>query len=167
MLGPRRLDGSGHEQDVAVSSERSDELLGPGPARRQVHGDVSGRACESSRQAQLTPAKGLGRDRFVEADASAKAGEVVGDDVEAEPGGVGGETARGQMVEAHAIFEVLDGVLDLGVTAVVGLEVEGVAGPVGDEGVVVELANKASWVPGVGRTRRTISRTLPLVPKGR
>ena len=41
------------------------------------------------------------------------------------------------MVEAHPVLEVADRVLDLGVAAVVGLEREGLAVAVGDEGVLV------------------------------
>ncbi len=52
------------------------------------------------------------------------------------PGGVGGEAARGEMVEAHAVLEVADGILDLGVAAMVGLQFPGLALPAGDEAVV-------------------------------
>ena len=41
------------------------------------------------------------------------------------------------MVQADALREVADVVLDLGVPAMVGLEAERVAIPVGDEGVMV------------------------------
>ena len=41
-----------------------------------------------------------------------------------------------KMVEAHAVLEVADGVLDLGVAAAVGLQVQGVAVSIGDEGVI-------------------------------
>ncbi len=40
------------------------------------------------------------------------------------------------MIEPHAVLQVADGVLDLGVAAMVGLEVQGVPVPVGDEGVI-------------------------------
>ena len=40
------------------------------------------------------------------------------------------------MVEAHAVLQVADGVLDLGVAAMVDLEIQGVPVPVGDEGVI-------------------------------
>ena len=40
------------------------------------------------------------------------------------------------MVEAHAVLQVADGVLDLGVAAMVSLEIQGVALPVGNEGVI-------------------------------
>ena len=48
--------------------------------------------------------------------------KVVGDHLDGQPGGVGGKTARWQVVEPHAVLQVADGVLDLGVAAVVGLE---------------------------------------------
>ena len=40
------------------------------------------------------------------------------------------------MVQPDAVLEVSDGILDLGVAAMVGLEFEGVAVPVGDEAVI-------------------------------
>ena len=64
------------------------------------------------------------------------------DDVESQPGGVGAEAPRGKVVQAHAVFEVADDVLDLGVTPVVGFELERGAGMVGDEGVVGELGEQ-------------------------
>ena len=45
----------------------------------------------------------------------------------ASPGGVGGEAARGEMVQPHAVLEVSDGILDLGVEAMVGLQFQGVS----------------------------------------
>ena len=50
-----------------------------------------------------------------------------------QPGGVGGEAARGEMVETHAVRGVSDGGLDLGVAAMVSLQVavEGDADSVG------------------------------------
>ena len=40
------------------------------------------------------------------------------------------------MVESHAVLQVPDGVLDLGVAAVVGLQFQDIPLPVGDEGVI-------------------------------
>ena len=40
------------------------------------------------------------------------------------------------MVEPDAVLQVSDGVLDLGVAAVVGLQFQGIPLPVGDEGVI-------------------------------
>ena len=51
-------------------------------------------------------------------------------------GGVGGEAPGGEMVEPDAVLQVSDGVLDLGVAAVVGLQFQGIPLPVGDEGVI-------------------------------
>ena len=38
---------------------------------------------------------------------------------------IGGEAARGEMVQPHAVLEVSDGVLDLGVAPMVGLQFQG------------------------------------------
>ena len=53
-----------------------------------------------------------------------------------QPGSVGGEAPRGEMVEPHAVLQVADGVLDLGVAAMIGLEIQGVSLPVGDASVI-------------------------------
>ena len=45
--------------------------------------------------------------------------------LEGQPGGVGGEAARGEMVQPHAVLEVSDGILDLGVAAMVALQFQG------------------------------------------
>ena len=42
-----------------------------------------------------------------------------------QPGGVGGEAPRGEMVESDAVLEVSNGVLDLGVAAMVSLQFQG------------------------------------------
>ena len=47
-----------------------------------------------------------------------------------------GEAARGEMVQPHAVLEVSDGILDLGVAAMVGLQCQGFPLPVGDEAVI-------------------------------
>ena len=61
-------------------------------------------------------------------------------------------------METHTVLEVSDGILDLGVAAMVGLQFEHLPVPVGDEAVIA-VAKRASWEPGVGFTRRTMSRT--------
>ncbi len=55
--------------------------------------------------------------------------------------------------------EVSNGVLDLGVAAVVGLQFQGLSVPVGDEAVIAVGGEEGRWEPGVGFTRRTMSRT--------
>ena len=63
------------------------------------------------------------------------------------------------MVEPHAVLEVADGVLDLGVAAMVGLEVQGIALPVSDEGVIAVVGEQrqlgATLCPCPGRAEVT------------
>ena len=53
-----------------------------------------------------------------------------------QPGAVGGEAARGEMVQPDAVLEVAYRVLDLGVPAMVSLQFEHLPVPVGDEAVI-------------------------------
>ena len=53
-----------------------------------------------------------------------------------QPSAVGGEAPRGHVVQTDAVLEVSNGVLDLGVAAVVGLQFQGLSVPVGDEAVI-------------------------------
>jgi hypothetical protein len=61
----------------------------------------------------------------------------MGDHLDRQPGSVGRELPGWQVVEPDPVLEVADGVLDLGVAPVVGLEGEGLAVTVGNEGVLV------------------------------
>ena len=61
------------------------------------------------------------------ADAHGPAGQVVGEDVQGQPGGVGPEAPGGQMVEPDPVFEVPDGVFAVGVGPMPGVELDGVA----------------------------------------
>ena len=71
---------------------------------------------------------------------------LMGDDLDGQPGGVGEETARREMVETDAVLEVSDGILDLGVAVIdmpeVGLETQGLPVPVGDEGVIAVVGEQ-------------------------
>ena len=49
---------------------------------------------------------------------------------------IGGEAARGEMIQPYAILEVADGILGLGVAAAVGLQFQRLPIPVGDEPVI-------------------------------
>ena len=54
------------------------------------------------------------------------------------------------MIESHAVLEVSDGILDLGVTAVVGLQIQGIPVPVGDgDGPSDGNCKKSKVVEGV------------------
>ena len=105
---------------------------------------------EPSGQGEETSLEGLGgHHRLPQTDARCPAGEVVCQHLDGQPGGVGGETARGKVVEAYAVLEIADGVLGLGVAAMVGLQVQGVARSVGDEGVIAVVGEERQL--GVGR----------------
>ena len=51
--------------------------------------------------------------------------KVVGHYLDGQPGGVGGEAPRGQMVQPDAVLEVANGILDLGAAAMVGRQCQG------------------------------------------
>ena len=53
-----------------------------------------------------------------------------------QPGSVGGEAPRGEMVESDAVLEVSNRILDLGVAAMIGLQFQGLPVPVGNEAVI-------------------------------
>lgn len=123
-----RSSGGERQRDGAQGAERGGEAIGPRPLLRQVQPEASGRAGQASRQGEEPPAQGLGRDqRLAEADTAGPAREVVGHHLQREPRGVGPEAPRGQVVEPDAVLEVADGVLDLGVASVIGLERERLA----------------------------------------
>ena len=63
---------------------------------------------------------------------------------------IGGEATRGEMVEPDAVLEVANGVLDLGVAAMVGLEVQGVPLTVGDESVIAVVGEQRQLGAGRG-----------------
>ena len=67
-----------------------------------------------------------------------------------QPGAVGCEAADGMWFYLRSVWR------HLGVAAMIGLQFQRLPIAVGDEGVI---AKRASWEPGVGFTRRTMSRT--------
>ena len=79
--------------------------------------------------------------------------------LDGQPGSVGGEAARGEMVQPHAVLQVSDGILDLGVAAMVGLQFQGFPVPVSDEAVIAVGREEGQLGTGRGFTRRTMSRT--------
>ena len=89
----------------------------------QVPGEAARLAGEPSGEREEASSEGLGgQHRLAQADARCPAGQVVGHDLYGQPGGIGGEAPRGEMIEPHAVLQVADGILDLGVAAMVGLE---------------------------------------------
>ena len=152
----RRGDGSARNR-----SEGATELGFPGPTLGQMQSEAARRAGEPSGHGKEAASQGLGgHDLLAQADVRCPACQVVCDHLHRQPGAVGGEAARGEMVEPHAVLEVSDGVLDLGVAAMVGLQFQGFPLPVGDAAVIAvggkegPVGNRA-WAC----TRRTMSRT--------
>ncbi len=65
-----------------------------------------------------------------------------------------GEAPRGEMVESDAVFQVSNGVLDLGVAAMIGLQLQGLPVPIGDEAVIA-VAGEEGVRPLRGGSRRS------------
>ena len=87
---------------------------------------------------------------LAQTDARCPAGQVMGHHLHRQPGAVGGEAARRQMVQPDAVLEVADGILDLGVAAMVGLQFQGVAVSVGDETVIAVVDEEGQLGTGRG-----------------
>ena len=85
--------------------------------------------------------------------------KVVRHHLDGQPGAVGGEAPRGQMVQPDAVLEVSDGILDLGVAAVVGRQCQGLPLPVGDAAVIAVAGEEGQLGAGRGLDLRTMSRT--------
>ena len=114
---------SGGKGNGTQPGQGATELGFPGPALGKMQGEAARRAGEPSGQREEPPPEGLGgHDLLTEADARCPAGEVMSYHLDRQPGGVGGEAARGKMVQSDAVLEVSDGILDLGVAAMVGLQ---------------------------------------------
>ena len=88
----------------------------------KMQSEAARRAGEAARQSKEPPPEGLGgHDLLAQTDSRRPAGQVVGHRLYRQLGGVGGEAARGEMVQPDAVLEVSDGILDLGVAAMVSL----------------------------------------------
>ena len=83
-----------------------------------MQGQPACRAGEPSGQGEEPPPEGLGGGYpLSQTDPRRPAGQVVGHRLDGQPGAVGGEAARGEMVQPDAVLEVAYGILDLGVAA--------------------------------------------------
>ena len=128
---------SGRKWNGAQSGQGATELGFPGPAPGQMQGEAARRAGEPSGQGEEAPPEGLGgHDLLTQADSRGPAGQVTRHYLGGQPGGVGGEAPRGEMVQTDAVLEVSYRVLDLGVAAMVSLQFQDVAVPVGAEAVI-------------------------------
>ena len=134
----------------AQSRQSSAEQVPPGPALREMQSETARRACKPSDQGEEASSEGPGGHHLLpQTDAGGPAGQVVSHHLHGHPGGVGGKAARGQMVQSHTVLQVADGVLDLGVSAVVSFQFQGVALSVRDEGMIA-VAGKQGQL-GTGR----------------
>ena len=94
--------------------------------------ELTSRASEPPGESEEPPPERLGRDDPLgQPDPGRPASKVVGDHLDREPGAIGGEATRGQVIEPDAVLEVTDRVLDLGVATMVGLEFERLTSAVG------------------------------------
>ena len=73
---------------------------------------------------------------LAQTDSRRPAGQVVGHHLYRQPSAVGGETAGRHVVQPDAVLEVSDGILDLGMAAMVSLQFQRLPVPVGDEAVI-------------------------------
>ena len=136
-LGRLRIAPSGWEWDGSQSGQGESGLLSPGPAPGKMQSESARRSGKPSGQGEEASPQGLGGHHpLVQAAVRGPAGQVMSHDLYCQPGSVGGEALRGEMVESQAVLEVSDGILDLGVAAMAGLQFEGLPVPVGDEAVI-------------------------------
>ena len=121
---------SGWEWQGAQSGEGATELGFPGPALGQMQSEAARRTGEPSGHRDEASPEGFGGYQLLtQTDARRPACHVVGDHLDGQAGSVGGEAARGEMVQPHAVLEVSDGILDLGVAPMVGLQRQGCPRP--------------------------------------
>ena len=119
---------SGWEWQGSQSGQGATELVFPGPALWKMQGEAARRAGEPSGEGEEASSEGLGGYQLLtQTYARGPAGQVVGHHLHRQPGAVGGETPRGEMVESDAVLEVSNGVLDLGMAAMVGLQFQGLS----------------------------------------
>ena len=112
--------------------------------------EQAGRFSTWSGQGEEPPPEGLGGGYpLSQTDPRRPAGQVVGHRLDGQPGAVGGEAARGEMVQPDAVLEVAYGILDLGVAAMVSLQFEQLPVPVGDEAMIAVFGEEGQL--GTGR----------------
>ena len=128
---------SGWKWNRSQPCQGAAELDFPRPMLGKMQSESACRAGEPSRQGEEPPPEGFGgHDPFAQTDAGCPAGQVMRHHLYRQPGGVGGEAARGEMVQPDAVLEVAYRVLDLGVAAMISLQFQGLSVPVGNEAVI-------------------------------
>ena len=142
---------SGWEWNGLQPGQGATELGFPRPAPGEMQSEAARRAGDPSHQSEDPPPEGLGGGYpLSQTDPRRPAGQVVGHRLDGQPGAVGGEAARGEMVQPDAVLEVSNGVLDLGVAAMVSLQFEQLPVPVGDEAVIAVSGEEGQLGTGRG-----------------
>ena len=117
---------SGWEWNRLQPGEGASELLLPRPEPGKMQGQPARRAGEPSDQSEDSSSERLGGHYLLtQADPRRPVGQVVRHHLSGQPGGVGGEAPRKEMVQPYAVLEVSDGILDLGVAAMISLQFPG------------------------------------------
>ena len=117
---------SGWEWQGSQPCQGATELGFPGPALGKMQSEAARRVGEPSGEGEEPPPEGLGGyDLLTQTEPRRPAGQVMRQHLHGQPGGVGGEAARGEMIQPHVVLDVSNGVLDLGVAAMVGLQLQG------------------------------------------
>ena len=151
MAGQSLAVPSGRKWQGSQSCQGTTELGFPGPTLGQMQSEAARRAGEPSGQGEEPSSEGLGGyDLLAQTDARCPASHVMCHHLDGQPGAVGWEATRREMVESHAVLEVSDGVLDLGVAAMVGLQCQGVPVPVGDAAVIAVAGEEGQLETGRG-----------------
>ena len=128
---------SGWEWQGAQPCQGATELGFPGPALWQMQGEAACRAGEPSGQGEDPSSEGLGgHGLLTQAAPRRPAGQVMRHHLNRQPSAVGGEAPRRHVVQPDTVLEVSDGVLDLGVAAMTGLQFQRLPIAAGDEGVI-------------------------------
>ena len=141
---------SGWEWNGSQPGQGASELGFPRPAPGEMQSEASGRAGDPSGQGEEAPPEGLGGyGPFAQTDARGPAGQVVGHHLYRQPGAVGGEAAGRHVVQPDAVLEVAYGVVDLGVAAMIGLQLQRLPVAVGDEAVIAVSGEEGQL--GTGR----------------
>ena len=142
---------SGWKRNGSQSGQGAIELGFPGPVLWQMQGEAARRAGEPSGNGEEVPPEGLGGHYLLaQTNARRPASEVVRPHLDRQPGSVGGEAARGEMVESDALLEVANGIFDLSVAAMVGLQLQGFPVPVGDKAVIAVGGEESKLGTGRG-----------------
>ena len=93
-MGRLRMAPSGWERDGSQSGQGESGLLSPGPAPGKMQSESARRAGKPSRETEEASSEGLGGHQLLaQTDARCPTGQVMGQRLDGQPGGVGSETA--------------------------------------------------------------------------